>query len=141
MFWRFVLVTCLSVYLFGLRRILHGSGRVPKGWPDLVFLIFELQISEIYQFVCTLGVKSDGVVKLTYGHDPWCKKDPPWIRKGFWRINRSIFVNNWATEKCHKSICLYFVRKFQWCDKITYGHDPWMAYCDIRTSANFGEPL
>ena len=115
----------------GVVKITYGHLPWSKEDPPLnddQILFFELQISEIYQFVGTLGDKSDGVSKITYVHDTWCQKDTPWIRKGFWRINRSYFVNFWATAKCHKSICMYFVRQFQWCNQITYGHNPWMAH-------------
>ena len=37
---------------------------------------FELQGSVIYQRQCTLKNKSNGVIKITYGHHPWNREDP-----------------------------------------------------------------
>ena len=65
----------------------------------------------IYQFLCTLWEKSNGVIKITFGHHYWILEDPPWIRKGSWKITRSTFVNFLAIEKCYISICNYFVKK------------------------------
>jgi len=97
--------------ILGIRKILHGSGRVPERWPDLLLTIFELQRSVIYQFECTLQYKSNGLVKITYGYHSWCQEDHPWIRKGSWSMTRSTFVNFRATEKCDILICMYFVRQ------------------------------
>ena len=101
--------------IVGVKKILHTSGRVPGGWQDLLLSNFELHRSVIYQFVCTLWDKSNGVIKIPYGHHPWNQEDPPWIRKGSWKMTRSTFVNIWATEKCDISISMYFVRQIQWC--------------------------
>ena len=99
--------------ILGIRKILHGLGRVPERWPDLLLTIFELQKSVIYKFECTLQDKSTGLVKITNGHHLWCQEDPPWIRKGSRRMRWSTFVNFRATEKCDVSICMYIVRQIQ----------------------------
>ena len=90
--------------------ILHGSGRDPEGWQNLLLSIFELQRSVIYQYVCTLWDKSNGVIKITHWHPPWNQEDPPWIRKVSLKMTRSTFVSFWATEKFDISISLYFVK-------------------------------
>ena len=60
--------------ILGVRMVLHGSRRVSDGPPYLLLSIFELQRSVIFQFVCTLQYKSNGVFKITYGHHYWCQK-------------------------------------------------------------------
>ena len=55
---------------------------IRKGSWMMTRSTFELQRSVIYQFVCTLQDKFNGVVKITYGHLPWSKEDSPWINKG-----------------------------------------------------------
>ena len=97
--------------IHGIRNVLHGSGRVPEGWSDLTLPMFELQSSKIYQLVCSLWEKSNGVIKITFGHHLWNQEGPPWIRKGSWKMTRSTFINLWATEKCDISICMYFARQ------------------------------
>ena len=37
------------------------------------------------------------------------------VMKSSWRLTRSTLVNFWTTEKCDKSISVYFVREIQWC--------------------------
>ena len=69
----------------------------------------------IYQFVCTLRDKSNGVIKISYGHHLWNQEDPSCIRKVSWKLTISTFVNFWATKKCDISICMYFARQIQWC--------------------------
>ena len=103
--------------IFGISKVLHGSGRVLEIWPYLLLSIYELQRSVIYEFVWTFQDKSNDVVNNTYGHHRKCHEDPPWIRKRSWRMTKSTFVKFWATEKCDISICMYFVRQIQWCDK------------------------
>ena len=71
----------------------------------------------IYQFVCNFRDKSNGVIKHTYQHHPWNQEDPPWIRKGSWKLTRSTFVNCLATKKCDISICMYFARQIQLLDQ------------------------
>ena len=98
-----------------IRMILPGSGRAPGRWPGLLLSIFELQRSVIYQFVCTLRDKSNGVIKISYGHHLWNQEDPSCIRKVSWKLTISTFVNFWATKKCDISICMYIARQIQWC--------------------------
>ena len=45
------------------------------------------------------------------------QEDPPWIRKGSWKMTRSTFVNLCTTEKCDISIFMYFTKQIQWCDQ------------------------
>ena len=78
---------------------------------------FLLQRSVIYPFVCMLQDKYNDVVKITYGHHPWCHEDPPWTSKSSWRMTRSTIVKFWATEKCDLLICMYFARQIQWYDQ------------------------
>ena len=101
--------------IFGIRKIIHGSGRVPERWPDLLLTIFELQRSLIYKCLCTLWDKFHGVIKITYGHHPWNQEDPSWIRKGAWKMTRSTFEFFWVTEKCDISIYMCFARQIKWC--------------------------
>ena len=104
MMWSIILMDII----ISVMKILHRSGRVPEGWQDLLLSNSELQRSVIYQYVCTLWDKSNGVIKITYGHHPWNQEDPPWIRKGSWKMTRSTFVSFWATEKFDISNCMYF---------------------------------
>ena len=92
--------------IIGVKKILHGSGRVPEGWPDLLLSNFELHRSLIYQFVCTLQDQYNSVITITYGHHLWNQESPPWFKKGSWKISRSTVVNFLATEKCSISICM-----------------------------------
>ena len=91
----------------GVRNILNGWGRLPEGWTDLLLYIFELQRSVIYQFVCTLWDKSNGVIKITYGHHPWGKEYPPCIRKtisGTFLIN--FFLDIYISVVC-QIVCIF----------------------------------
>ena len=70
---------------------------------------FELQGSVIYQCQCTLKNKSNGVIKITYGHHPWNREDPldpPLFEKDF-KI-RSAFVVTTCLLK--NSTYMYMIR-------------------------------
>ena len=86
--------------ILGIRKIFHGSGRVPERWPNLHLYIFELQRSVIYQIVCNMQDNSNYLVKTTYGRHPWNQEDPPWTKKSSWRMTKSTFFSFLATEKC-----------------------------------------
>ena len=49
--------------IIGIKKILHGWGRVLGGWQDLLLQNFELKKIVIYQFVCPLWEKFNGVKK------------------------------------------------------------------------------
>ena len=96
--------------IIGVKKFLHGSGRGPEGWPDLLLSNVKLQRSAIYQFVCTFWYKSNCVIKITYVQHSRNQEDPLWMRKGSWKRTSSTSVNCWATKNFNISICMYFVR-------------------------------
>ena len=107
--------------ILGFMKIHHVSERVPEWGPELFLSDFVLQRSVIYQFVCTLGDKSNSVIKVTCGHHPWNQEDRPCIRKGSWMMTRSNF-------EVKRSLIYLFVcnlqDKFIGVVKTTYGHPP-----------------
>ena len=102
-----------------VRKILHVSGGFLNADNNYFFV---LQRSVIYQFVCTLWEKSNGVIVITYEHHPWNQEYPPWIRKGSWKMTISNF-------EVKRSVIYHFVctlqDKFNGVVKSTYGHLPW----------------
>ena len=93
------------------------SSKVKEFLKDdqIYFLIFFVQSSLIYQFLCILWDKFNGLIEITHRHHPWNQEDLTWIQKDSWKMTRSAFVNFWATEKYDMSIWMYIARQIQWC--------------------------
>ena len=126
----------IDIFL-GVRRILHGSERVPKGWPDILLSILELQKSVTHTFFvpCETGpmVLSKLLINIILGFIKILHESGR-VSEGW--TDLLLYIFGLKRSVIYQILCTLWDKSNN-AIKITYGHDGW----HILTSANLDEPL